>query len=237
MNDCTYLLYTHSDYDDVLEITLKRLQKYFPSTTIVIATNNAQLIEQKYKTLYNITDVYQYTDSLPYSSKVASVLEQIKTTYILFNHYINILFDTVDVATLNGILDTMQKEEIDTVRLCSAGIQHRNMSDESLLKRNTGSYFLSVISALWNTASFLRLCQTFPDRTYRNFELGETQPYAAQLENYYISSSKDKPPYWSVCYPFFHSITYGVWLLNEHRELVEGLIKEYGIDVSIRGFR
>jgi hypothetical protein len=228
-------VYTHSDYDDVLEVALKRLQKYFPSTTIAIATNNARLIEQKYKALYKITDIYQYTDSLPYASKVASVLEQIKTSYILFNHDINILFDHVDVAILNGILDAMQKEHIDTVRLCSAGIRHRNLSDEYLLKRNTGPYFLSVISALWNTNSFLRLLQTFSDRVYMTIERGEPQVYAAQLENYYISSSKDRGPYWSFHYPFVHVITHGKWILNEYQPLVQDLVKEYGIDVSKRG--
>jgi len=228
-------VYTHSDYDDVLEITLKRLQKYFPSTTIAIATNNARLIEQKYKALYSITDIYQYTDSLPYASKVASVLEQIKTSYVLFNHDINILFDHVNVATLNGILDTMQKEHIDTVRLCSAGIQYRNISDECLLKRNTGPYFLSVISALWNTNSFVRLLHTFSDQTYMTIEYGKPQTYAAQLENYYISSSKDTPPYWSFHYPFVHVITRSKWILSEYQPLVQDLVKEYGIDVSIRG--
>ena len=77
LNNCTYLIYTHQDYHDILNLTLRRLKKHFHGVNPFICTNNAKYIHDTYSE-YNAT-VYEYDDSLPYTSKVLSALKQIKT--------------------------------------------------------------------------------------------------------------------------------------------------------------
>ena len=48
MDKLTYLIYTHIEYDDILDIHLKRLQKYFPTAPLSICTNNKDYIINKY---------------------------------------------------------------------------------------------------------------------------------------------------------------------------------------------
>jgi len=234
MDDCTYLIYTHSDFDDILEITLKRIQKFFASVVVSICTNNASLIDEKYKDIYNIQHVYEYDDSLTYSQKVASVLERISTTYVLFNHDHNILFNDVNVCILRSIMDEMTKNGIDTVRLSTDGVDDPIMDDSSLLKKNTGPYYFSVSSAIWRTHSIFSLFTKYESSTYRNIEYA-CQEYAAQLKNYYISSSHDSPHCCSCYYPFVHTTRYSKWLLHNNKDKIIDMAKEYSIDLYIRG--
>ena len=70
---------------------------------------------------------------------------------------------------------------------------------------------------------------------YRQFELGETQHYAATLKNYYISSTKDYPPYNSVYYPAFHAIQHAKWCILMHEQEVLDIAKEYKLNLTLRG--
>lgn len=234
MDDCTYLIYTHSDFDDIIEITLKRIHKYFSSIGVSICTNNKSLIDGKYKELYNIKHVYEYNDTLTYSQKAASILEQISTTYVLFNHDHNILFNYVNVDVLNSIMNTMTNDNLDTVRLSTDGIDNPRMDDSNLLKKNTGPYYFSVSSALWRTQSLLDLFRKYESSTYRTIEYA-CQDYASQLKNYYISSSKDYPNDCSCHYPFVHTTRYAKWLLYNNADKIHEIAKEYSIDLNIRG--
>jgi hypothetical protein len=233
LNNCTFLLYTHSDYNDILNLTLKRLKKHFDGVDLFICTNNAKYIHDTYSE-YNAT-VYEYDDSLPYTSKLLSALKQIKTEYVLFNHDNNILYKDVHTVVLNGILDTMTAQNMDTVRLSYCGITPPDISDSSLVKVNRGGYYLSVFPAFWRTSSLIALCERFKDVTYRQFEFGETQHYAARLKNYYISSTKDYPPYNSVYYPAFHAIQHGLWCVLMHEQEVLDIAKEYKLNLTLRG--
>ena len=53
INNLTWLLYTHFEYDDILEIFLNQHNKHFSIMPITIATNNKKHIEDKYLSKYN----------------------------------------------------------------------------------------------------------------------------------------------------------------------------------------
>ena len=235
MNNCTYLIYTHSDYDDIFEITLKRIQKYFPIIKLSICTNNLLLIKEKYSMFYDIINIYEYDDNLPYATKLMSVLEQINTEYVLFNHDNNILIDNVDINFINLLLDKMSSENIDTIRLSCCGISNIDKNDEPLLKPNTGGYFLSVFPSIWRTISFLKLCKLFKGSSYRDFEHGESQVYASSLKNFYLSNSRNIEPWISCHYPNIHAISHGKWFFDAHQKEIEIIANEYLVDLNKRG--
>jgi hypothetical protein len=236
MNSCTYLIYTHSEYDDILELTLKRINKYFNCIDICICTNNASLIN-KYLDNYNIKNIYEYDDTLLYTSKLISVIKQITTPYVLINHDNNIYYDYVDIEVLNTIIKEMNLNRLDTVRLSSAGIYNNCIvSDNFLLSVNSGPYYLSTFPSIWRTVSILELCNKHNYVSYHNYEL-VGQNSAKILKNYYISRHKNDPhPDISIYYPSAHLVQMKKWCTRHHSKLINDLSKDYNIDLNIRGY-
>jgi hypothetical protein len=232
IENCTLLLYTHSDYDDVFEVSMKRIEKHFRDIPVSVCTNNSQLVKDK----YFIQSVIRYNDNETYCSKLASSLENIHTPYVILYHDNNIFVGDVDTQKINTILEEMIATGADTVRLSFAGIHSPNAEDLPLLKRNTGPYYLSVFPAIWKTQSLLAFCREFIGSIYRTVEVGESQVYCSSLKNYYIRSSTDAHSYMSQPFPSIHLVMHGKWLLSEHRKEVQDLALEYSIDLGKRGF-
>jgi len=227
--DMTYLIYTHSDYEDVLIMTLDRLKQYF-NIPITICTNDANLIK-KYTEKYNICKTIEYVDSLPYSSKLLSVLDKIETSYVLLNHDNNILCDFVNCETIHKLIEIMGCDNIDLIRLSTSGIYNNVIkSDDPLIKSNTGPYYLSVCPTIWKKNTLKELCSVFKSSNYRNFEKGESQNYAKKLKNFYISGNNGR--LYSKHYPCAHVTLRGKWILSPE---LKDMIREYSIDINIRG--
>lgn len=238
----TYLIYTHTEYSDVLDVTLKRLHKFFP-IKVSICSDNARIISDAYKEKYNIEEIYEYDDTQVYGSKLLSVIERINTKYILLNHDVNILYDYVNIDIINKILEQMETKNIDTVRLSTSGIDTKNINEtdflHEILPRET--YHMTVQPTIWKKETLLKFCQKFSDTVYRDFELGERQEYASNFKNYYVHTKKDHHItfnyYLSVYYPCMHSIYRGKWNIIQHTKEVPELAEEYSINLHTRGLQ
>lgn len=236
MKNCTYLVYTHSEYDDVLILFLKRLKKHFPSAKVSICTNDSKLIYDKYMDDYPIEKVYTYDDSLTYTCKIYSVLQQIDTKYVLFTHESNILFNDINTQVLDDILEDMESKHADAVRLSPSGVTiNLDKNELPLLKPTTGPYFISNLPTIWLRTALLDFCSTFPMKTYRTVENGVCQEYVSKLKGYYISNKDNMTPHITALYPMIHAVHGGQWALYDFREQLTALMKEYNIDFSIRG--
>lgn len=238
----SYLIYTHTEYSDILEITLKRMKKYFP-IKVIIATNNAKETLANCKDTEQIDNIFEYQDNLPYGSKLLSVLNNISSEYVLFNHDVNILFDEVDQNVLSNLIDIMIKQEIDSLRLSTSGIDDKIIKNENTTVSNIiceSSYQLTVQPTLWRTKSFINLCSKLNEINYRDFELKPSQLYASKLKNCFISNINDihvvANYYLARCYPCMHSIYRAKWNITQHAKEIKDL-EEYGIDLMIRGYQ
>jgi len=238
----TYLIYTHTEYIDVLDLTLKRLKKYFP-IEVSICSDNARIISDTYKQNYSIKDIYEYDDTQVYGSKLLSVIEKIQTEYILFNHDVNILYDYVNKDIINTILKRMETNNIDTVRLSTSGVEKKRINETDLLHEILPgeTYFMTVQPTIWRRDTLLKFCKKFSNIVYRDFELGETQKYASTLKNYYIHTKKDQHItcnyYLSEYYPCMHSIYRGKWNIIQNPKEIHDLAEEYSLNLHIRGLQ
>uniref|UniRef100_A0A6C0KM54 Uncharacterized protein n=1 Tax=viral metagenome TaxID=1070528 RepID=A0A6C0KM54_9ZZZZ len=236
----TYLIYTHEEYSDVLYIHLKRLTKHYPGIKPKIATNSIEYLIKNYSYISE-NDIIIYDSKQTYAEKVKSVLQTIKTKYVLFNHDNNILVGDVNVEKINEILLSMENNNIDQFRLFVSGIDNADFS-ENLLKENKGPYYYSVISALWNVNTLVDIMSVFNNSSYRTIEL-HSQEYVSKFNNYYLSSPNDKQftnegHYLSYYFPICHCITYGKWITigsPMNKKFIEDISIEYNIDLNKRG--
>jgi len=234
MNDCTILIYTHSEYDDILEITLKRMKKYANTIPLYICTNNKGLIEDKYVSTYNITHVYEYNDSMVYHDKLASAIINIETSYILLYHDNNCLYDHLDISIMNRTIEQIRDLDIQVLRLSSAGINNPTILDSPRLIHNTGPYYFSVWPAIWNKSALLNICIRFK-KPYRLCEDEECQMYTRALKGYYISKhANDLYDNTSHIFPSVHYVQYGKWMFYTYKKLVDDIINEYNMYTSVR---
>jgi hypothetical protein len=235
----TYLVYTHSEYSDILDIHLKRLNKHYPEIKPLIATNSRNYILNKYDNI-NEDQIYLYDTSKPFGERLNSVLSKIETEYILLSFDNDILVENVVSEKINEIVNTMKNENIDQIRLIVGGIDNPVFTDK--LNTNKGSYFFSVSPTIWNIKTLLDITYTFKDINYRSFESLNIQNYVSKFNNTYISSSKDikytnEGHYLSYYFPICHCIGNGKWRNYSPMNImyINQISCEYDIDLSIRG--
>ena len=236
----SYLIYTHTEYSDILEITLKRIKKYFP-IKVTSATNNAKETLRMCNDTDQVENIIEYQDNLPYGSKLLSVLNNISTEYLLFNHDVNILFNHVDQDVISHLISIMSEQKIDSIRLSTSGINEKikkniNTTVYNIISKD--SYQLTVQPTLWRTSSFIDICSKLKDINYRDFEVEKSQMYASKQKNCYISNINDihvvANYYLARCYPCMHSIYRAKWNIIQHAKEIKDL-EEYGIDLMVRG--
>jgi hypothetical protein len=239
MENCTYLLITHSSYSDILDIYLRQSSLYF-NVPITIAIDDITLLE-KYKSIVTIQDCIQYNNDDLYGQRMKSILEHIHTKYVLVNHDSNILVEAVHLESLIYCLSFMEENQVDQIRLSDAGILEPKRNTK-LLHKNRGNYYMSALTAIWNRESLHKMYSQFHDHSMRCIECEPIQAYVAKLKNYYVSSEDDiyqMPQMHSISkqFPFVHVTHLGKWTTHApaNNMYIQELAKKYGIHLDIRG--
>jgi hypothetical protein len=242
MESFTYLIYTHQDYSDILDIHLKRLQKHWPTAPVSLCSNTVAGLRERYPSIA-FQGVYEYDDTKPYGERLRMVLSQMKEEYVLLTHEHNILVSDVSDDIIYSILYSMKLNEVDQVRMIVSGIQDPVFPQESpTLTANPGPYFMSVMAAVWLRSSLLDITTKFSDHTYRCFECDSIQEYVSTFRNLYMSSSLDtrlvgESHYLSYYFPVAHVTDRGKWKTDSpiNNTFIEAIRDEYSIDLEQRG--
>jgi hypothetical protein len=242
MSSYTFLLYTHSDYEDVLSVYLQNHKKYLADVPVSVAVNNAEWIHERFKDTFQFQTIYEYTESLPFAGRMEQVLKQIQTPYVLFNQEINVIVDYPSPGLLEKIINFMNSTNATQVRLSDSGLKNIIRND-SMFQLIEGDFYMSVISAVWRTSSLLELYSRYKMYTYRTIEHPEVQHFVAtKFRNFYISSPYDVEhlPLHALSYhfPSIHVTHWGKWCIHStmNNYYVRKLLDTYGIDPMKRGF-
>jgi hypothetical protein len=191
-NKLTFVVYTHSDFDDVLELFLKQYKKclsYFP---LSIGTNNKKLIEDKYSNQYSfIKNIYEYNDADEYYDRIKSILSNINTKYVLFNHEVNVIQNPVPIENIKKIIDEMESKTMDQLRLSDSGEKNPVYSEDTFVHKIEGPYYISIQPGIWKRDTLLDVITKFPNTAYRDAEKKEIQDYVKQFNNYYATTVND----------------------------------------------
>lgn len=235
-----YLIYTHKEYDDVLQIQLKRVSEFFPEVAIAVCSNDIEFIKEKYGKEYKFYDLYPYEDSAVYGERVRSVLEKVTHPYVLFNHELNILTKNVDAKEFDRILELMETSNIDQVRVFLSGIPNPIL-DDAFLHPISSYYKFSCNSAIWKTPTLYDIFNFFKETQFRKFESDEIQSFVSQFRNFYVSSKDDfQVPglgqYYSHFFPVIHVTHGGKWVnVPFHNLFLDKYFEEFNIDKNKRG--
>jgi hypothetical protein len=181
------VIYTHSDYFDILPIQLEYFDKLVAklSDKNIYLLSNEPFTDCKYKTLL-------YDQATPYATRLCSGLEQINEEYIIFTHENDVLV-RFNESFIEDIIQAMAKHGIDSVELKhdtrgSGAIPIH--ADVSLLKKI--EYFYNVQPTLWKRESLIQILRAFPAKPYRAIEGDDLQKYMVENYKTYTLSCKDR---------------------------------------------
>ena len=146
------IVYSHSDYFDVLEIFLEQQKKF--------GIDNIQIFSNK---KYNdLNDHVIYEDSLSYSEKLEQCLLQIDDEYVLYQHEDMFLYSEPNLDKLDEYINILSNTEYSFIRLIKTGDCNLRASknSETLHDISIGSTdFFAVQPTIWKRKDFIGFLQ------------------------------------------------------------------------------
>tara|TARA_Y100000768_G_C23989983_1_gene691764 strand:- start:5547 stop:6377 length:831 start_codon:yes stop_codon:yes gene_type:complete len=216
MTEPLLIIYSHSEYEDILDIATSHLSQY---------KNKVLLINDQYKSdryVNDYLDIIKYNDVEPYASRLLK-LNEIDEEYILFMHETDILIK-YDIDVINNMKIYMKNQDIDKIELQHCAWppadmplkQTYNMKNKeiyfndvcNLYKIDNPKFFVyNVNPTLWKKKSLLNIMYNFREYNYRDIEADAVQKYTS--DNFVCMSLKCckyvKCAYFT-CPPFFQFI-------------------------------
>jgi hypothetical protein len=242
MSNYAIVVNTHSSSIDVLKIFLNQLEKHYPNNKVYIFTDKGDGIDLKYNLiLYNSNDKFrtQYLNSI----------KQVSEDFILYLNEDYILYDYVNKDKIANYLSTLENnQDISFIRLTRGpNMTTKKMDDDLFLADNKLNYFFSQTAAIWKRESLIKIHENGPDThigiggaTYGHFEIDANKVCRdldiKGLVAYNGEKLRGMYHYDSSVFPYISTaIIKGKWNLSEYKEELSPLIKEYNINVNIRG--
>ena len=203
--DFTYVIYSHTEFLDLLRITCDYLEDVENKILIINKNDLNHELYSKFK------DVVFYDDSLSYTDKVSDVLKRIDSKYILFSHEVDIPLKR-EPLVLDKFIKLMEIENIDRIDLQPNGGNSGKFikieSDEDVenwprldlseiqtydmcLSPHTdpNTYIYNVNPSIWKRDSLIEIFDTFKGRSYRDIEYDDVQKYCTKFKIYNLYSA------------------------------------------------
>jgi hypothetical protein len=186
----SFVVYTHSDYFDILPIQLEYVKKVLGTTYPLYVFSNSNFPGCEYPTIL-------YDDQLPYASRILSCLHVVTTDYVVVMHENDIIL-SMNSEVICSLPNIMSSHNIDSVTLKheprgSAPVPV--IPELSLVAKY--EYFFCVQPTLWNKSRLIELFSTFPDKIYRKIEDDDVQAYMVKhYKAYALCSTKSIPTVW-----------------------------------------
>lgn len=192
MSEPLLVIYSHSQYNDILIIATKFLKKY--KNKILLIDDNFKNTE--YENEY--INIIKYDDTKPYGTRLLN-LKNITDEVILFMHETDVLIK-YDFNILNNLKKYIIDTKIDKIELqhCAwppAKIplkQTYNMNNKeiyfnelcNLYKIDNPDFFVyNVNPTLWRKETLLNIMTQFKDFNYRQIETKPVQQYTVSKFN------------------------------------------------------
>lgn len=222
MLDIPFVVYTHTDNLDCLDIATDYLKQFDNKILIINNTDvNLDLYKQEY------SQIIFYDDQMQYGGKLFNTLKHINSDYILFSHEIDILLDK-DIKALNALVKYARFKNADRINLQPSGhngplytkilINQQPSSWEETNDPNTDDIYLSeqkgittyrynVNPTIANLKTFVTMVENFQNTSYRDMEDLPVQQYCEPLKIYNLHKNKTEECGYFKCvseYKFFH---------------------------------
>lgn len=187
MNDLNYVIYSHSDYSDVLKIQTDYTFGIDNKILLIDEQFNDNEIISKYK------KVLRYDDKLPYSNRLLS-LNELDFKYILLIHDIDILlsYDNNFISSCVKKMDEMNIDRIDLQYYPPHWNPNTNRIDlnfgdktvKLVKQEDINGFIYNVNPSIWKLKTLINLMENFQNRTYRNIEMLDVQIFLSKFNVY-----------------------------------------------------
>lgn len=237
------LLYTHSDYCDIWNLTLSLIEKYIDLNIIKVyfAVNDLN----GYKLNKNIVPIF-YNDRQFYTERILKITKKLNYKYILFLHEDWIITNNYDMNIIKEYINIMKKYSINHIRSyrnygeCKPlNIFDKEIDINSKIKIKNipanASCFVSLQPGIWEKNTFIEVF---------NYKSNNASTLEWNVNNsidfrkkYYTSFFYENTIKMdnSLMFPHIHSISKGRWALCNSENL-EKILKKYNIDIKKRGY-
>jgi hypothetical protein len=198
----TYVIYSHTEFLDMLEIASDYASKIKNKVLLINKTD-----DDISHILSKFDSVIYYDDSLPYTNKVSDAVSKINSKYILFTHEVDIILN-VENEIIEKLCDFMEFNNVDRIDLQPNGGNEKGIyykisekdpieswgcyenihnpekeleSDYHYLGLHTqmGTYVFNVNPSIWKRETYIELFKKFKNRTYRDVEYDDVQEYCS----------------------------------------------------------
>lgn len=214
INELALLVYSNSDYYDVLEVFNKcynyygdlKLHKYLASDIT-----------------HKDFDTITYDNSKSYTERLLSCLEHIPNEHILFLHEDMILYDYVKKEEFNKIFEIYKNNNFDYIKLIKTGIFLDEECYPNIYKFNQLSdTAFAVQPTIWKTKSLIHFLKLNKNKNIWQLER-DSQEIAKKLNGFYYhdkNSKKRGQAHWdSIIFPYIATaIVKGKWNFLEYKE-------------------
>lgn len=226
MNNLSLITYTHSKAKDLHCAYFGRIKKYFSDLKYNYVMCNEKV---------EYTDCIIYNDDDPHYKQMISVLDKIKTDYVIYSQEDYILFDYVKIDKIKNYLETMDNNpEIGFIRLIHSGLGNllKFYSDELMVIDPNSEYYFSTQATIWKKNILKQMFELSQIQSI--FDEPKNSPYLKQMNIiglYPTNRGKQVGGHYnSYDYPYIATAKVkGQWNLNEYSEELNELFKEYDI--------
>lgn len=221
------IVYTHSEYFDVMDICVGQIKKYLPNYNLIILADKQYGNEK--------TIIYNSSDK--YGSRVFSCLNQLDIFECIFMHEDMILYDIPDLEKIETCFKYIKNNQNNLIRLIYAGEKYS--LGVGWLKRLENSSF-TIQPTVVNIEDLKNMFFWWKDKTIYEIEACSLS-YLLSLgiivnSTYDGESKRGMFHYDSNIFPYIATaINKGKWNMSEYSIELSELFKQYSIDKNIRG--
>jgi hypothetical protein len=241
MDDVITIMYSHSEYIDILLGSLKRLVKYWPQMKYCLCIDDFSKVKDKLGDEFNFKYIHEYGKTMETYQRLKPILEKITETYVIYQIDVNILVNPVDNNLFLNILERMKNEDIDQIRLLAAGVNIEGPTNDKLYKIDNNCYY-SLNMPMFKRTSFLKLATNFLSCTWRCGECGPIMEFVKEnFKNYIVVTENTMlvmggNHFFNPEFPYVHITEAGKWrLTNQFQQLhIEEFCSEYQIPFNSR---
>jgi|688.fasta_scaffold48060_4 hypothetical protein len=233
MDNFSVVVYSHSDYSDVLKIQTDYTSKINNKILLI----NEQFNDKEIISKYN--KVIKYDDTQPYSNRLLN-LSNIDSEFILFIHDIDIILEYND-DFIDSCISKMKEEKIDRIDLQyysndwnpntkKIDLIYSEKKVQLVRQENLDGFIYNVNPSIWRLNTFINIMSNFLNRTYRDIEFPDVQKYSSQFDIYKLYNDSFLQVGYFKCleeFIFLHISHTGMFLPKINNDLPENIQRVY----------
>ena len=251
INDICIVTYTNSKCHDVLKIHLKQLEKFASGLKSYILTDKKPSFE------ISQHEIIIYDNNDPYYLQWNNSLKNIKENYLIYQQEDFFLDGQVNYQELKRCKEFLHSSDYSFVRLLKVMLEGAIHRPELKMKKfedvqlsnciydahvlDPDSFAFMMQSTLWKKEDFYKLYDFVKSKLWLESREWDAGMRSLKIKGaYYYSGSKKTGKYhWEPeIWPYIcTAVGQGRWNISHHGNKLTNILREYKIDINLRGTR